>query len=438
MGSLLMGPAIAGMHYTGMAAMRMTPGIDYDWLLVALSVVIAVVASGVAMWIAFHLRTKSSGVSLLRGSASLLMGIAIVGMHYTGMAAARFPLDNVCMSTRDGVNTGWLALVVIVVTLAVLAIALIDVHGSRRLQGDQRCLRASRGQSAARRRSAQRLRSIVQPEDTAARVGGNEFVLLVALDSRQAVAEFAQALTKAMGEPFRVMDRVIKVSASISIACFPEHGTTQSELLTNADTATYRAKSSGRNGYCFFEPSMHADTYRQVQLAQELHTALARGELQLHYQPKFSAFGGEVVGAEALVRWNHPVQGLLPPSKFVPIAEKTGAIVQIGERVLSEACRQMRAWLDAGHDGWSVSVNLSPAQFAHAGLLQAVCDALSSHRLDARRLILEITESTAMRDVEASLSVCVSCAIWACRSPSTTSAPAIRACFIQSAFPRTN
>jgi diguanylate cyclase len=463
-GSMLMGPAIAGMHYAGMAAMRMSPGIDYDMRLGTLSVAIAIVASGAALWIAFHLRKPSSGVFLLRGIASLVMGVAIVGMHYTGMAAARFPMGSICLAADEGVNTGWLAFVVIVVTLAVMAIALIISVLDFRMEARTAVLATSLAEAneelahQARHDSltqlpnrmlledrfaqlvrttprfflmfmdldgfkavndafghhvgdqllvevSRRIRAIVRAHDTVARVGGDEFVLLLAIGNSEEAAHIAALLTKSIERPVRVGDRDIQVSASIGIATYPEHGRTQSELLSNADTATYRAKSSGRNGFCFFDPSMHADTYQQMQLVQELHVGLTRGELMLHYQPKFDAITGAPVGAEALLRWIHPVHGLLPPNRFIPIAEKSGLIVAIGEWVLNEACRQAHAWLDAGLGDWSIAVNLSAAQFAHSGLAQTVRDTLARHRLDAHHLILEITESTAMNDVEASLSV---------------------------------
>ena len=123
----------------------------------------------------------------------------------------------------------------------------------------------------------------------------------------------------------------------------------------------------------------------------------------LHYQPKVLAPSGPMIGVEALLRWQHPLHGLITPDQFLPLAEKTGLIVQIGEWVLGEACRQMRLWLDAGHSDWSIAVNLSALQFAHAGLLDAVRDALQQHALEPAHLILEVTESTAMRDADASL-----------------------------------
>jgi len=197
----------------------------------------------------------------------------------------------------------------------------------------------------------------------------------------------------------------LRVSTSVGIAVYPNDGKTPEELLSNADAAMYHAKSTGRNAACFFEESMNANVRAHLQLMQDLRHAIERRQLVLHYQPKVIAPSGPVTGAEALLRWNHPARGLIPPDQFIPLAEKNGQIIPIGAWVLDEACRQLREWHDAGHDSWSIAVNLSAVQFAHAELVDTVQGALTRHHLAPRCLTLEITESTAMRDVEASLLV---------------------------------
>ncbi|MDR5733685.1 EAL domain-containing protein [Caballeronia sp. LZ025] len=466
-GALLMGPAIAGMHYTGMAAMRMRPGIEYEPALVVLSVTIAIVASGAALWIAFRLR-EASGRLFLRGIASLVMGVAIVGMHYTGMAAAHFPLGSVCDAARDGADPAWLALVVILVTLAVIAIALIISVLDLRMEARTAVLAASlaeankelaflalhdsltglpnrvlledrleqlvRGARHTKGRFtlmfmdldsfkavndalghrvgdkllvdvSRRLRDALRSHDTIARVGGDEFVLLSDVGDETGAAAVAQALARAIEAPFQVEGHDVRISLSIGIAIYPDNGADQEELLSNADAAMYHAKALGSGSCCFLEPSMQADVYEQMQLAHELRSALTAGEMVLHFQPKFAALSGVAVGAEALLRWNHPVRGLLSPDRFIALAEKTGAIVPIGMWVLDESCRQLKLWHCAGHVDWSIAVNLSPLQFIDDGLVQAVQDVLRRHDLPAHSLILEVTESTAMRDVDVSLAV---------------------------------
>ncbi|MEZ2350048.1 putative bifunctional diguanylate cyclase/phosphodiesterase [Caballeronia sp. RCC_10] len=466
-GALLMGPAIAGMHYTGMAAMRMRPGIEYEPALVVLSVTIAIVASGAALWIAFRLR-QASGRLFLRGIASLVMGVAIVGMHYTGMAAAHFPPGSICDAARDGSDPAWLALVVILVTLAVIAIALIISVLDLRMEARTAVLAASlaeankelaflalhdsltglpnrvlledrleqlvRGARHTKGRFtlmfmdldsfkavndalghrvgdkllvdvSRRLRDALRSHDTIARVGGDEFVLLSDVGDATGAAAVAQALARAIEAPFQVEGHDVRISLSIGIAIYPDNGADQEELLSNADAAMYHAKALGSGSCCFFEPSMQADVYEQMQLAHELRSALTAGEMVLHFQPKFAALSGAAVGAEALLRWNHPVRGLLSPDRFIALAEKTGAIVPIGMWVLDESCRQLKLWHCAGHVDWSIAVNLSPLQFIDDGLVQAVQDVLRRHDLPAHSLILEVTESTAMRDVDVSLAV---------------------------------
>ncbi len=467
-GALLMGSGVAGMHYAGMAALRMTPGIHYDPAIFGLSVGVAVLASGVALWIAFRLRRQSQRVRALRAGSAVVMGVAIVGMHYTGMAAAAFPFGSVCGAAHTGASAEWLALVIIIVTLAVLAIALIisvldlrmeartavlahslaeanqelaylALHDnltklSNRLLLEDRLNQAIRTADREKRHFAlmfmdldgfkaindvyghhvgdlllidvaQRIVARVRQQDTVARVGGDEFVVLAYVDDPQDAGTLADALLEVVREPFFAGGHELRVSTSIGISMYPGDGGNQHDLLTNADAAMYHAKGLGRNAYCFFEPSMNANVHKQLQLVQDLRQAIDRNELVLHYQPKFHAPNGPILGVEALVRWQHPVRGLVSADEFIPLAEKTGLIVPLGAWVLNEACRQMAQWRSEGHTTWSVAVNLSALQFAHAALIETVRDMLARHALDPHCLMLEITESTAMRDADASLQI---------------------------------
>jgi diguanylate cyclase (GGDEF)-like protein len=467
-GALLMGAGVAGMHYTGMAALRMTPGILYDPPMFGLSVLVAVLASGAALWIAFRLRRQPHRARALRVGSAVVMGVAIVGMHYTGMAAAAFPLGSVCSVARSGVSAEWLALVIIIVTLAVLAIALVisvldmrmevrtaalasslaeanqelaylALHDnltklSNRLLLEDRLSQAIRTADRERRRFvlmfmdldgfkavndvyghhvgdlllidvAQRIVGSVRQQDTVARVGGDEFVVLAQVDDPQDAGTLADALLQVVREPFMAGGHELRVSTSIGIAIYPGDGVSQHDLLTNADAAMYHAKGLGRNAYSFFEPSMNANVHAQLQLAQDLRLAIERNQFVLHYQPKFHAPDGPIAGVEALVRWQHPDRGLISADGFIPLAEKTGLIMPLGAWVLDEACRQMAQWRREGHTTWSVAVNLSALQFGHAELIENVRDTLARHALEPHCLVLEITESTAMRDADASLHI---------------------------------
>ncbi len=468
-GALLMGAGVAGMHYTGMAAMRMMPGIQYTPFLVVLSVVIAVGASGAALWIAFLLRKGSSRVRLFRAGAAVVMGIAIAGMHYTAMAAAHFPRNSVCVAVHTGVDNNWLALLIIIATLAVLGIALIVSVLDTRLQLRTSVLAASLADAnqeltylalhdkltklpnrilledrlnqeignAKRKNSrfsimfldldgfkgvndafghhvgdlllvevATRIRNSVRDRDTIARIGGDEFVLLSDAEEVAAAATLADKLLRTIAQPFHIDGHELRVAASIGIAIYSASDG-QRDLLVDADAAMYHAKALGRNGYSFFEASMNADAHEQVQRLHDLRVAVERQELLLYYQPKFDALSRSLVGAEALLRWRHPLHGMMLPDQFITLAEKTGLIVPIGEWVLNEACRQMKLWRDAGHlqSDWSIAVNLSALQFGHPGLIRMVRETLDRHRLDPHSLTLEITESTAMQDADASMVV---------------------------------
>jgi diguanylate cyclase (GGDEF)-like protein len=467
-GAVLMGSAIAAMHYTGMAALRMQPGIEYDPVLFVTSVAIAIVASGSAIWIAFRLRKDTPHVRLARAAGAVVMGAAIVGMHYTGMAAAQFPLGSICTSASDGIGPGWLAIVVIVMTLAALTIALLTSVFDSRLESQTAKLARSLAEvneeltqqtlhdnltklanrnlledrldqmlhKAAREKShfalmfidldgfktindslghhvgdlllkevARRFRQNIRAQDTVARLGGDEFVVLIEIDEPEDAAPVADKLVTLINQRFQIGAHDLGISASIGIAIYPEDGKTSHDLLINADAAMYHTKSGGRNGYRFFESSMNTNAHNQLQTMQDLRMALKHKEFRLYYQPKQNAITHEVIGAEALLRWQHPKLGMVAPNDFIPLAEKSGLIVQIGEWVLDEACRQMRKWYDDGHPEWKVAVNLSAMQFAHDHLIDLVRNTLEKHNLPARCLILEVTESTAMNDVENSLAI---------------------------------
>ena len=467
-GALVMGAGISAMHYTGMAAMRMQPGIDYDPTLFGASLLIAVGASGAALWIAFRLRQHSPYVILIRGGAAVIMGMAIVGMHYTAMAAARFADGSFCGAAIDGLNGKGLDNLVLITTLAILTIALLtsvlDARMETRTAGlaqslteanreltqlalhdtltglPNRVLLADRIDQAMSKVQEQggcfalmfidldgfkpvndafghhmgdqllravglRLREELRSQDTLARIGGDEFVLLVQLGEENDALNLAARQVGLIGRPFQVAEHDLQISASVGITIYPGNGYTAEELLMNADAAMYHAKGTGKNGYSFFDVSMNSNARKQLQLLQDLRNALEQQQFSLHYQPKFDAANGHPVGAEALLRWEHPTQGMLLPDKFIDLAEKTGLIIPIGSWVLNEACRQMREWYLLGYTDWRIAVNLSALQFCHVGLVQSVAKALATHHLPANSLTLEITETTAMYDADVSMTV---------------------------------
>ena len=438
-GALVMGAGIASMHYTGMAAMRMTPGIDYDPTLFGASLVIAVVASGAALWIAFNLRGNTPFVRLARGGAALT-GLSGKGLDnlvlVTSLAVLVIALLTSVLDARLEARTAVLADSLTLANQELTHLALHDMLTglpNRTLLAD----RIQQGIQAVNERGGcfalmfidldgfkpvndafghhlgdqllrevgLRLREDLRSQDTLARIGGDEFVLLVQLTQPDDAMGLAERQVSLINRTFTVAEHELQISASIGIAMFPGNGNNPQELLMNADAAMYHAKGMGKNGYSFFDVSMNTNARKQLQLLQDLRNALEQGQFRLHYQPKFDAVSGLAVGAEALLRWEHPQQGLLMPATFIALAEKTGLIIPIGEWVLDEACRQMRLWYAQGYESWRIAVNLSALQFCHAGLVNSVAAALERHQLPANSLTLEITETTAMSDADASMTV---------------------------------
>ena len=246
---------------------------------------------------------------------------------------------------------------------------------------------------------AARTQTCIRESDTLARLGGDEFVVVLTnIKGAQDAAKVANKIIREMSAPIVIEGHEVFVTASIGISLFPNDGLDKNALITNADVAMYRAKEEGRNHFQFYTFGMNATTVERLTLENDLRRALERDELLLHYQPQMDCKTDEIVGFEALVRWQHPELGLVPPARFIPIAEENGLIVQIGEWVLKEACRQNKVWIDAGSKPMTVSVNLSSRQFHQESMLKTVTDTLAKSSLDAKHLALEITESSLMPD----------------------------------------
>ena len=465
LGGLVMGSGIAAMHYIGMAALRMAPGIDYDPFWLAASLLVALLTATAALWLAHRLRTRRKWRLL----AALIMGLAITGMHYTGMAAARFAEGSVCMAVgNNALPPDVLAAVVIASTLAVLGVALLaalldqqmrqrtrylDAHLSqarqrlelasvhdpltglpnRSLLADRitqaiakaagqhrrlavllinlqgfRSINAVHGHAAGDQMLitlAARMKQALEPSQTLARLGGIEFAVLARVGMPEEAALLAQRLQQAIAGPIILHDQPVAASASIGIALYPDDGNDERSLIAHASTAMTHCRQGLHGGHAFFTPAMQESADHQLRLLQDLRMALERDELLLHYQPKLMAAGHPVIGAEALLRWQHPELGLLMPDTFIPIAECSGLILPIGAWVLDQACFQLSQWHAAGHPEWTMAVNLSAVQFGAPDLVACVAEALQRHCVPAPCLTLEVTESTAMRDVEASLKI---------------------------------
>jgi diguanylate cyclase (GGDEF)-like protein len=478
-GSSVMGFGICAMHYIGMAALDITPGIVWNKAWVAASVVIAVLACGVALFLFFWLRAFSGSRRwLYQVAASAVMGLAICGMHYSGMAAASFPEGSVCISA-DALRGSGLAVVVAWTCLLILGLTQVIAAQENRMHRARTVLNTSLRQANAQLQSANeelqrralidpltglpnrtlfedrlahalsrkerdsdrnaggmagkigvlyvdldsfkpvndsyghaagdqllcdaasRLQSLVRDSDSVARVGSDEFLLLVedAIGTADCLT-LAGRIVKALGEPFEVAGRPVQIACSVGVVVYPDQGQ-RNKLVANADAAMYAAKRNGGDSYALYEPHMEYDVSEQLGLQSDLRTAIERDQLVLYYQPKVDARRGQIHGVEALLRWNHPQHGMVSPEVFIPMAERFGLVNKLGAWVIEEACRQIQVWADAGVR-MRVSINLSVHQLREPDLVARIEQALKRNYVPSSQLLCEITESVAMLDIKAS------------------------------------
>lgn len=460
----LLSTGVVTMHYVGMVAIVEHVAIRWQISLILLSVVIAIIASGIGLWLAFHLRQNTRRALINRLIAALVMALAIASMHYTGMGAATF--THFGHTAHDGLSTLELSIWVCAVTLVILGIMLVismvdsqlrtsrladnlhqlncqlehQVHFdaltglANRTQIDaclQTCLRHSKlhqehfalvfidldrfkivndtwGHHIGDQlliASTQRIYSCLDDTMTLARLGGDEFILLVPNSNREAISVLMTRIASAVKEPFTLFGHTIRVSLSAGSCLYPEHGSTLHELKVKADTAMYHVKQAGRNGWAIYTPEMEAIADTPPTFLQELSQALERNQFELWYQPKYTAGDHSLTGFEALLRWHHPERGILLPTEFLPALEETGLIIPVGTWVLQQACRQLYQWKSQGHTEWTLAVNLSPAQFEQPDIVDIVCNALAQYQLSPAHLTLELTESMALKNLKRSVEV---------------------------------
>jgi diguanylate cyclase (GGDEF) domain len=460
----ILSSGVVVMHYVGMAALMMDDAIDWNYGLVALSVIIAIVASGVGLWLAFSLRLNSKGALINRMVAAVVMGIAIAAMHYTGMSAAEFKDHGHYMN--GGVSELGLSIWVSAVTLTILGVMLIismvdsQLRTNRLTENLQQLNQqleqqarfdgltglANRSQIDLRLEAclqqsqltlapfalvfmdldrfklvndawghhvgdhllvsvANRISACLSPRMTLARLGGDEFILLVPDATQGDAEELATRLVESIRRPFYEAGQILQVSLSAGISLFPDHGKTLQELKLRADTAMYNIKQQGRNGWAIYHPDMVQKAWEGAEFLQDLTQALERDQFELWYQPKYHASSKTIYGFEALLRWRHPSKGILLPDVFLATLENTGLIIPVGYWVIDQACLQLRQWADQGHQEWGLSINLSAAQFEQYDIYDTVCGALARHAVPPSRLTIELTESTALRNLERSIEI---------------------------------
>jgi diguanylate cyclase (GGDEF)-like protein len=477
--SIVMGAGIAAMHYTGMAAIMIAPGLQYAILPVAASLLIAVVASWLALWLTFVLRSNElRHVRAARLGAAVLMGCAIAGMHYTAMQAVLIAPGAICVGGM-ALDQSWFASCIAVVTLGILGItilsSLFDAHMASRARiyaasierADKALLhqathdsltglpnrgvfldslrqaveRVRRGEQAALgvlfldldrfkfvndtqgheagdellRQVAARLTSAIRvqqaddgrPGDVVSRFGGDEFLILLnRLPGAGDAKLIAERLQRLLASTYQIHGREVHCSASIGLVTDRLGGVSADDIVRNADVAMYEAKRGGRAGTIQFSSTMHERISRQVMIESSLRHAIGSDDLQVVYQPILSLATGRLASVEALVRWEHPILGAVPPSEFIPIAEDSGLIVQLDRWVREQACSAMRHWLsvDPQRAPETVSVNVSRVELAQAGEFRVrIADLLRAMELPAARLQLEVTERNVMRNPQAAL-----------------------------------
>ncbi|MDN3517281.1 EAL domain-containing protein [Aquisalimonas lutea] len=447
LGAHLMAAGIGTMHYTGMEAMGMD-GLRYDATLFVLSLVVAYLLALVALYLNFRVRSVLSFPGYgLRVAAGIVMGFAVAGMHYTAMAAARFHAgpdlggDGALFSEAAmaatisgfagfvltlGVLATWIDrqranqqfLEHLVTTDALTGLpntaffrqrldeALADSRrGGEPLAvlfmdlNDFKTINDSLGHTVGDRvlrQLADRLAGSLRPDDTLARFGGDEFVVLARRLDRPAAAEaIAHRFLRALEQPIAIDHQEFHLDASIGISMYPDDGDNAEELIQQADAAMYYAKNHAL-GYRCFDPSLTEQAMQTMRLGNDLRGAIKHDQLFLEYQPWVDLGTGAWLGLEALTRWSHPREGLISPGVFVPLAERTGVIFQLGEWAIREACVQGRIWLDAGVAFGRIAVNVAAPQVAEESFADTVAAILDDTGLPGACLELEITESSLM------------------------------------------
>ena len=458
----ILSAGVVSMHYIGMAALMLDGSIIWDRRLVGLSVVIAVVASGTALWLAFRLRDKHKGVFINRILAAFNMCAAICAMHYTGMSAAQF--QEMAHTLPGGIGELGLSIWVSVTTLCLLGvmliISLIDSHRrtsrltdnlhqlnrqlelqarfdaltglANRHQMDLRmqdCLRSALlskkpfaviflnvdhfkrvndtwGHSIGDElliAVAQRITARLTREMTLARLGGDAFILLVPECDDDRLNALVTALLEDVRRPLSVCGHTLSTTISAGVSLYPQDGETLHELKLKADAALHRVKEDGRNGWAIYRTEMSTAIPAKPGFLQELSQALERDQFELWYQPTWHAGEKTIHGFEALLRWRHPEQGVVLPNLFIPSLEQTGLIIPVGNWAIEAACRQLHFWTEQGFSQWTLSLNLSPIQFEQPDIFQIVSSMLEKYSLSPSRLILEVTESTALKNLDRSI-----------------------------------
>ncbi len=448
-GGAVIGLAIAAMHYTGMLAYRVAGLVTWDANFLIASLILAVGLSAAALWVAVREERP-----IYRYVAVALLVVAIVTLHFTGMTAFKVILLNIPLAAANTGAVGTLAMAVAVVGLLITGTGvssyLIDdenrndnVRQLRRLAlsdaltglpnraafsdrleremnhanmaGNQvglvifdldrfKEINDVRGHAAGDevlQAVSRRVSSVLHGHEFVARLGGDEFAALMRYQDAADLRAFVERLRLALIPAIMIEDFEVAPGASFGVASYPADAADRETLAGNADLAMYRAKNDLTRTVCIYEPAMDESVRERRALTADLRDAISAGQLAVHYQIQTSIASGEAIGYEALLRWKHPVRGYISPVDFIPLAEESGLILEIGEWVLRTACTAAASW----ETPLKIAVNLSPVQFAHANLPRMVHEVLIETGLSPRRLELELTESTIIGDKVRSLHI---------------------------------
>ncbi len=461
-GALLMGTSLAAMHYTGMAAMRVHPALEYNTLPLVGSLIIALVASWVALRLTVTLRERNANrLSREHLVATLVMGLGMAGLHYDGMTAAHFA-PGAMADTAAGIGTPVMAALVAALSLAVVGMAFamaifdeqvdelllaanvsLDVGTGRLnamngldpvtgvasratfLTGLEKKMTEARangtmlglvfvdldgfktindslgytGGDAVLRSFSDDLQRRTRANTILGRLGGDEFALVLdGFDDADKVQPIARSMLERMRTEFEVEGATLRVTSSVGIALYPRDGTSVDALLKSASVAMQYAKRGGKSSFQVFNAAMNDTASRSAQITRGLGEALARNQFSLVFQPKFDGRDNRITGAEALIRWTHPVLGNVSPMDFIPQAEETGQIVPIGEWVVREVCRQIVTWQNIGLGSIKMAINLSPEQLRLEGYAEHISSMVRAANVDPQSIMFEITETAAMRE----------------------------------------
>ncbi|MNI02145.1 Cyclic di-GMP phosphodiesterase Gmr [compost metagenome] len=442
LGGLFMGSGIVAMHVIGMKAMHTSAAITYDPVLYAVSALIAVGAAYAALLL-FRQFRQSPDFSRWKLISSIVLGLAICGMHYTAMAAMQLD-HSVPMHvdpTRGGDPQLFILESVTLVTFFILLISwgaiFFDRHVLERMAYSDALTGLSNRHDLVRffeqkftvsnkgallfidldrfktindtlghdvgdlllNEVSVRLRQCMGDKETVFRLGGDEFVIVSTDGAEAPIYAMAERILDAIKRPYHIDDNELYVTASIGISFAPRHGTDRSSLMKAADTAMYNAKNLGKNCLSVFDTEMDRLVVRRMELEKDMRKALAHQEFFVVYQPKCDSSTNEIVGMEALLRWQHPNLGMISPVEFIPIAEETNLIVPITHWILKEVCKQNKLWQDIHTRKIAISVNMSVRVFESQMLMEIVTESLQAAALEAKYLELEITESIAMNQL---------------------------------------